>query len=123
MVETLSEIRSLGVRVGLAVNPDTPVSVLQPYMEQVDMILVMTVQPGFGGQSFIEGSIQRLQAVRAMVQELGCTDLWIEADGGIGPGNIESVKAAGANVLVAGSAVFRGNPAENVNRLKALLEV
>lgn len=118
---TLEKIEYFGLKVGLAISPDTPVSVLEPYIPMVDMILVMSVHPGFGGQSFIESSLDKVKAVRQMAQEMGKGDLWIEVDGGIGAANIKAVKNAGANVLVAGSAVFRGNAAENVRTLKAII--
>lgn len=119
--ETLSVIHSMGVKAGLAISPDTPVSVLEPYLDCVDMILIMSVYPGFGGQSFLEGSIRRIEEVKAMAAAKAREDLWIEADGGIGSSNIERVKEAGANVLVAGSAVFKGDTAANVKALMALL--
>ncbi len=118
---TLEKIEYFGLKVGLAISPDTPVSVLEPYIPMVDMILVMSVHPGFGGQSFIESSLDKVKAVRQMAQEMGKGDLWIEVDGGIGAANIKAVKNAGANVLVAGSAVFRGNAAENVRTLKGII--
>lgn len=118
---TLEKIEYFGLKVGLAISPDTPVSVLEPYIPMVDMILVMSVHPGFGGQSFIESSLDKVKTVRQMAQEMGKGDLWIEVDGGIGAANIKAVKNAGANVLVAGSAVFRGNAAENVRTLKGII--
>lgn len=118
---TLEKIEYFGLKVGLAISPDTPVSVLEPYIPMVDMVLVMSVHPGFGGQSFIESSLDKVKAVRQMAQEMGKGDLWIEVDGGIGAANIKAVKNAGANVLVAGSAVFRGNAAENVRTLKGII--
>ena len=118
---TLSRIRSLGVKVGLAISPDTQVNVIEPYLSCVDMILVMSVYPGFGGQEFIEGSIQKIKDIKAMAAENGKDDLWIEVDGGIGSGNLEMVKEAGANVLVAGSAVFKGDAARNTKQLVRML--
>lgn len=119
---TLEKIEYFGLKVGLAISPDTPVDVLEPYISMVDMVLVMSVHPGFGGQSFIESSLDKVRQVRAMAIEKGKEDLWIEVDGGIGASNIRNVKDAGANVLVAGSAVFRGNASENVRKLKSLVE-
>ena len=118
---TLEKIEYFGLKVGLAISPDTPVDVLEPYFDIVDMVLVMSVHPGFGGQSFIENSLEKVRAVRKMADEHGKKDLWIEVDGGIGAANIKAVKDAGANVLVAGSAVFRGNAAENVRTLKSIV--
>lgn len=119
---TLEKITFFGLKAGLAISPDTSVDVLKPYMDVVDMVLVMSVHPGFGGQSFIESSLEKVRAVRHMADACGKQDLWIEVDGGIGAVNIKSVKDAGANVFVAGSAVFRGNAAENVRKLKSLVE-
>lgn len=118
---TLEKTAYLGLKVGLAISPDTPVDVLEPYIAMVDMVLVMSVHPGFGGQSFIESSLDKVRDVRRMADEKGKHDLWIEVDGGIGASNIKAVKNAGANVLVAGSAVFRGNAAENVRILKSII--
>ena len=120
--ETIACILTLGTKVGLAISPDTPVSVLDSYIESVDMILIMSVYPGFGGQKFIRNSLTKLQEVKLMAKQHGCSDLWIEVDGGIGVDNIKEVHQAGANVLVAGSAVFKGNSRENVKLLNTLLE-
>lgn len=120
--KTLLQIRSGGVRAGLAISPDTPASMIEPYLGAVDMILIMSVYPGFGGQKFIENSLEKVKAVKEMLAKQGRENVWIEVDGGIGVDNIETVKNAGANVFVAGSAVFKGNIAENVNALSALLQ-
>lgn len=106
---TLQEIHKAGLKAGLAISPDTPVSVLKPFLKEVDMILIMSVHPGFGGQSFIEESLNKIEDARSMLQECGRDDVWIEVDGGIGTANITRVKDAGANVFVAGSAVFKGD--------------
>lgn len=119
---TLEQIKAMGLKAGLAVSPDTPVSVVESFIPLVDMILVMSVYPGFGGQSFIAGSLDKVRAVKEMVTKAGKEEMWIEVDGGIGLANIGEVKAAGANVLVAGSAVFKGNAVENVRRLKELIQ-
>lgn len=118
---TLEKIEVLGLKVGLAISPDTPSDVIEPYIPLVDMVLVMSVYPGFGGQSFIESSLDKVQVIRSMAERIGKKELWVEVDGGIGAGNIKKVKDAGANVLVAGSAVFHGNAAENVRKLKRLI--
>ncbi len=119
---TLKKIRELGCKAGLAINPDTPVSVVKPYMELVDMILVMSVYPGFGGQKFIETSLEKLAEAKALAEACGRGDLLIEVDGGIGVSNIRQACEAGANVLVAGSAVFRGDAAQNVKELLSLMK-
>lgn len=119
---TLSQIRELGIKVGLSISPDTPVDVVKSFVSQVDMILIMSVYPGFGGQKFIEASIDKIKAVRNMANELGENDLWIEVDGGIGEDNIVKVMEAGANVFVAGSAVFKGDIVANVKALNAKIQ-
>lgn len=119
---TLEQIKAMGLKAGLAVSPDTPASVVEPFIPLVDMILVMSVYPGFGGQSFIAGSLDKVHAVKEMAAKAGKEEMWIEVDGGIGAGNIREVKAAGANVLVAGSAVFKGNAAENVRKLREYIQ-
>lgn len=119
--DTLGRIRELGLRPGLVINPDTPASVVKPYMQLVDMIMVMSVYPGFGGQSFISSSLEKLAEVRRIAEECGRSDLLIEVDGGVGPSNIRQVCEAGANVVVAGSAVFRGDRAQNVKELIGLM--
>ncbi|MCI5806775.1 MAG: ribulose-phosphate 3-epimerase [Clostridium sp.] len=118
---TLQEIHKAGLKAGLAISPDTPVSVLKPFLKEVDMILVMSVHPGFGGQSFIEESLNKIEDTRSMLQECGRDDVWIEVDGGIGTANITKVKDAGANVFVAGSAVFKGDMVANTKQLLALI--
>jgi len=119
--ETLSKLRSLGIRAGLAISPDTPADVLKPYLDMLDMILVMSVYPGFGGQKFIKSSLDKIRAVKAMVISCGRNDIWIEVDGGIDADNIAEVRDCGANILVAGSAVFKGNAENNVKKLKEML--
>ncbi len=112
--ETLEKIREKGVKAGLAISPDTEVSLIEPYVNDVDMVLVMSVYPGFGGQKFIEASIDRLNLVREITVKAGKPDMYIQVDGGIGLDNVKEVCNAGANVIVAGSAVFKGNKEENV---------
>ena len=119
--ETLTRIREDGVKAGLAISPDTPVDVLTPYVGMVDMILIMSVHPGFGGQSFIENSLDKIAATKQLLQEKGLDQVWIEVDGGIGAGNLVKVRDAGANVFVAGSAVFKGDMAANTRQLLELM--
>lgn len=102
---TLRKIYEKGIRAGLTIKPGTPVESLLPYLEEVDMILLMSVEPGFGGQKYIEDSTERIRQVRAMLTERGL-DVDMEVDGGIHLDNVELVLQAGANVIVAGSAVF-----------------
>jgi ribulose-phosphate 3-epimerase len=103
---TLQQIRELGARPGVALNPSTPVDCLQDLTADLDLILVMTVNPGFGGQAFIPGSLRRIRAVREMLTREGRGDVHVEVDGGIAPNTAPGVVEAGADVLVAGSAVF-----------------
>lgn len=118
---TIAKIKSLGIKVGLSISPDTPAQVVRPYIEQVDMILIMSVYPGFGGQKFIEASLDKIQTVKAMADELSLDHLWIEVDGGIAADNISMVMDAGANVFVAGSAVFKGDSVANVKMLNDII--
>ena len=111
----INKIHDCGIKAGISIKPGTPVEELVPYLDKVDMILVMTVEPGFGGQSFIPESIGRVKKVREMLDERGLlTD--IEVDGGIYPENVENVMDAGANVIVSGSGVFKGDVASNVKK-------
>lgn len=116
--ETINLIRSLGCRVGMSIKPKTPVEAVRKYLPKLDMLLVMTVEPGFGGQKYIPESTERIRRVREMVDEMGL-DLDIQVDGGITVDNAKVVLDAGANVIVAGSAVFRGSIAENVKKYLA----
>lgn len=101
----LDKIRSAGCKCGLAINPDTPVDVITPYIEKLDLILIMSVFPGFGGQKFIDGSLERIAQAKALRDRLAPRAL-IEVDGGVNKDNIADIAAAGADVAVAGNAVF-----------------
>lgn len=116
---TLETIRDAGVKVGLSINPDTPCDVVFPYIEKVDMVLVMSVYPGFGGQKFMPVAIDKIKAIREKADELN-QELMIEVDGGINLDNVKDVLDAGANVIVAGSAVFKDDISTNV---KAFLDI
>lgn len=118
---TIKKIRSVGVKVGLSISPDTEVSLLEPYINDVDMILIMSVYPGFGGQKFIENSLNKIKQTKTMLEEHNLLDVWIEVDGGISTSNIIDVMEAGANVFVAGSSVFKGNIDKNVKELNDLI--
>ena len=102
---TLQQIKELGCWAGVTLNPSTPVGSLEEILPYVDLVLVMTVNPGFGGQSFIEGTLGKIRRVRAMLDQLG-SHADLEVDGGIDPKTAPLVVEAGANVLVAGSAIF-----------------
>lgn len=114
-LEVIKQIKSLGIQAGISIKPATPAFVLEPLLEHIDSILVMTVEPGFGGQSFIKESIETVKAASAMVAESGLP-IEIEVDGGINRSNIKEVKDAGATEFVAGSAVFRAADAESAIR-------
>ncbi|MCR5486700.1 MAG: ribulose-phosphate 3-epimerase [Lachnospiraceae bacterium] len=113
-------IRRAGVRVGIALNPGTSLSCLDYLLDIVDMVLLMTVNPGFGGQKYIESSTRKIRALRERCNAEG-RDLDIEVDGGITRETIHTVLDAGANVIVMGSAVFRGDAAENTRYFKEIL--
>ena len=118
--EASTHLQHRGVKAGVVLNPATPVCVLESIIDVVDMVLLMSVNPGFGGQSFIPGTIAKLHELRAMCERHGVSPL-IEVDGGISSKNIADVVKAGANVLVAGSAVFKSeDPAAEVALLQKL---
>lgn len=100
---TLQLIRSLGKKAGISLNPATPASAIEFVLDKVDLVLVMTVNPGFGGQSFITGQLEKIRRIKAMI---GARPIELEVDGGVNPETAEACVAAGANVLVAGTAVF-----------------
>ena len=104
--EVLQLIKSTGVKCGAVINPDTPVECIRDVIPLCDMVLVMSVFPGFGGQKFIPSSLEKLREIRAIIDESG-KEILLEIDGGITAENVDEVKAAGADVIVAGSAVFK----------------
>ena len=111
--ETIDAIHACGVKAGLSIKPGTAVEELLPYLEQVDMFLIMSVEPGFGGQAFIPESLERIRRLRALLTERNL-ERDIEVDGGIYHSNVAEVLEAGANVIVSGSGVYKGDIAENV---------
>ena len=114
---TIDLIRSSGVGVGVALNPATPLSSIEHVLDLVDMVLIMSVNPGFGGQSFIPYTVGKIRRLRAMIEDAGLKTS-IEVDGGINDDTIEEVVGAGADVLVAGSAIFgSGDPGQRVKEL------
>lgn len=116
---TVSQIRELGLKAAVALNPATPVSTLSCILGELDMALIMSVNPGFGGQRFIPYTLEKVRELRRMSDERGL-DLDIQVDGGVGFDNVRQVIEAGANVIVAGSAVFKGDAAANT---QAFLEI
>ncbi len=103
---SLQQIRALGKKAGVSLNPSTPVQAIECVLDKVDLILVMTVNPGFGGQTFIEGQLDKIRQIRSMIGE---RDIELEVDGGVKADNAANVVEAGADVLVAGSAIFSGD--------------
>lgn len=117
------QIKSLGKRAGVVLNPATPLTTLEEILPELDQVLIMSVNPGFGGQSFIEASVEKVRRLKRMLEERGL-DAAIEIDGGIGPGNAARVVAAGATLLVAGSSVYHapGGAAQGVRQLRASID-
>ena len=117
--QTIAKIKSRGCKAGLVLKPKTPASAVFPYLETLDLVLVMTVEPGFGGQSFMADMMPKVRELKAEIQRRGLNVL-IEADGGIGDATIAQAAEAGVDVSVAGTAVFKAeNPAEVIRRLQA----
>ena len=116
--ETIRMIHAEGMKAGISVKPGTPAEQLKPYLDAVELVLVMTVEPGFGGQSFMEDMMPKVAAIRKFADENGYK-IDIQVDGGINPETVKIAGAAGANVMVAGSAVFNSeNPKETIKLLK-----
>lgn len=105
---TIQNIKSYNVKAGVALNPATPIETIKHVLEDVDMVLIMTVNPGFGGQSFIESTIEKIQELKKIIDEKNL-NVDIQVDGGIKPNNIDKVVKAGANIIVAGSAIFNSD--------------
>jgi len=117
--EVIDLIHAQGVQAGIVINPDCPVEAIFPYLDSVDFVLIMSVFAGFGGQKFIPESLDRIRAVRAELDRLGRPEVPVEVDGGVGPGNAAELVAAGASILVAGSAVFKAeNPARAIAQMR-----
>lgn len=117
---TLQAVKATGKKAGISLNPATPESAIEYLYDQLDLILVMSVNPGFGGQSFIENQLRKIEAIRKRIDALGL-DIDLEVDGGVNDSTVRSVIDAGADVLVAGSATFKGGPdayADNIARLR-----
>lgn len=116
---TLGKIHDCGMKAGLSICLETPVSAVEPFLPQIEMLLIMSVHPGFGGQKFIPESLDKIREARKRIQE-GGYNIDIQVDGGIYLTNVREVLDAGANIIVAGSAVFKGDPGENT---KAFMEI
>ena len=114
---TVMAIKDAGMKASVALNPATPLSTLEYILEELDMVLLMSVNPGFGGQKFIPNTLTKIEQLRKMINAKGLK-IDIEVDGGVGLNNVEDIMKAGANVLVAGTAVYKGDVAENVRKFK-----
>ena len=119
VLRSLQQIRRLGKKAGVVLNPGTPIDEIDNLMDLVDLILIMTVNPGFGGQSFIESQLPKIEAARKRIDATG-RDIALEVDGGITPQTARRAIAAGATVLVAGTAVFQGGPSQYAANIAAL---
>ncbi len=119
---TIQRIRALGARAGVTLNPATPLVSLEEILPDVDLVMIMSVNPGFAGQSFIPASIDRVRKLRGMLDSAGST-AWLEIDGGVDPSNAGELVAAGANVLVSGSGIFGGNISASVDALRRAVTV
>ena len=121
--DTIDKIKSHGIKPGLVIKPGTPAESIFPYLKDLYMVLVMTVEPGFGGQSFMADMLPKVEAIRKEADRLGLKDLLIEADGGIGEQNIRLLSDAGVDVCVAGTSVFKAeDPKEAINTMKKKCE-
>lgn len=118
---TIEKIRSCGCKVGISIKPNTSVSDVLPYVDKVDMVLVMTVEPGFGGQAFIESSLDKIKQLRGELDKQHL-EVDIQVDGGIYLENVRKVLEAGANIIVAGSAVFKGSLSDNTKAFMNILD-
>jgi len=116
---SIQTIKGLGKRAGVVLNPATPISVIDEVIDDIDLILVMTVNPGFGGQKFIESQLPKIERLRKLIDQTG-KDIDLEVDGGVDAATAPRVIAAGANVLVAGTATFKGGPSQYESNIKKL---
>ena len=119
--KVIDMIHEKGLKAGVSVKPKTPLSDIEPYLEKMDMLLIMSVEPGFGGQAYIEGSTEKIRAAREMVKAHGL-DTDIQVDGGINLQNLPEVLEAGANIIVAGSSVFKGDVEGNVKKFLEIMK-
>ncbi len=121
--ETIYKIKSCGIKPGLVIKPNTPAEAVFPYLKDIYMVLIMTVEPGFGGQSFMADMLPKVTAIREEANKLNLTDFLIEADGGIGEQNIKLLSDAGVDVCVAGTSVFKAeDPRDAINSMKKRCE-
>ncbi|MHC1726321.1 MAG: ribulose-phosphate 3-epimerase [Syntrophobacteraceae bacterium] len=118
----IQNIKELGAKTCVALNPATPVSLIEPVLPDLDMVLLMTVNPGFGGQAFISNMLPKIRQCRGMIDDAGLSTL-LQVDGGANDNTVRELSRAGVDVFVAGSAVFKGDYSQNIKRLKAGMEI
>ena len=118
--ETIKKIKQVGCKAGISINPTTEVSVIEPWIEEVDLVLVMSVQPGFGGQKLIEATLEKMKKVRTLIDARN-PKCYLEADGGIYLHNVQHVLDAGVNVIVGGTSIFKGDIKENVSEFLKIM--
>lgn len=118
----LGQIHDAGMEAGVALNPATPLCMVENVLSKADLILLMSVNPGFGGQSYIPYMTQKIARLRCMIEDAGYPDIMIEVDGGVNEDNLETILDAGANIIVAGSAVFKGDIEENYFALQGIID-
>lgn len=119
--ETIKDIHDRGLKAGLSIKPNTPVETLRPYLDDLDLILIMSVEPGFGGQKYIETSTEKIKETRKLINESG-RDIRLSVDGGIKLDNVSMVLEAGADTIVAGSSIYKGDIEKNIKDFKNLLD-
>jgi ribulose-phosphate 3-epimerase len=119
---TIQQIKGKGARAGVTLNPGTPLASLRAILPEVDLAMIMSVNPGFAGQSFIPASLDRIRRLRQMIDSIG-SDAWLEVDGGVDRTNAAQIVGAGANVLVSGSGIFKGDIQTNVEALRRALTI
>ena len=117
--EAIDLIKSKGVKPGLVVSPDTSIDVLKPYLDEIKMILIMSVYPGFGGQAYL---LQSTEKIKACARMIGDREIDLQVDGGINLATLETVVDAGANVIVSGSCLFNGNMNDNIKHFRKIIE-
>ena len=119
--ETIKKIKQVGCKAGISINPTTEVSVIEPWIEEVDLVLVMSVQPGFGGQKLIEATLEKMKEARQLIDKKN-PKCYLEADGGIYLYNVQQVLDAGVNVIVGGTSIFKGDIKENVSEFLKIMK-
>ena len=119
--KTISKIKELGLKAGVTLKPGTSLDEIEPLLKMVDMVLVMSVEPGFGGQAFIESSLDRIRNLRQRAKKIGA-NIDIEVDGGINKDNVEEVVKAGANIIVSGTSVFKGDIKKNIEEFQKVFD-